>query len=197
VKHVFVETNFIIEATRPFPSPEAESLLQRQTGREIQLYVPWCSLAEAKRTVERIISEDLGFTRSMMTFASRIYMDEPTSFDKREIDKLKTLADAARAAAIRTKNARVDALAARIEVVVPSVSVVDTTLRLFHTKSLKPFDEMALGAVLSRAGELYAAGERDLYFCTLDRKDFGPSDGSALQAAYAACGLTFRPELTL
>ena len=64
------------------------------------------------------------------------------------------------------------------------------TLRLFDIKELKPFDEMALGAVLSRARALYDRGERELYFCTLDKKDLGPTVRRPnLQAAYAACGV--------
>ena len=53
----------------------------------------------------------------MTKFASRIYMTgNRAAFDKREIDKLQALAQARRDEAMRTKNARIDALAARMEV---------------------------------------------------------------------------------
>lgn len=198
MKHVFVETNFFIEVLRPFPSREAEQLLQRQAGGELRLHVPWCSVAEAKRTLTRLINEDLGFPDSMMKFAVRQFHADPTRFDKREIDKLQLLAKNARTEALRTKNSRIDALAGRLQIIPPSQDVVDTTLQLFDTKSLKPFDEMALGAILTRATDLHRLGERDLYFCTTDENDLGPSEGRpGLQAAYAACGLKFRSVFTL
>lgn len=47
---------------------------------------------------------------------------------------------------------------------------------------------MVLGAVLSKATELYAAGERDLHFCDLDG-DLA-SQHPPLVAEYQSCGLT-------
>jgi hypothetical protein len=61
-------------------------------------------------------------------------------------------------------------------------------LEVFKVKSLKPFDEMVLGAVLSRATELYAANERDLHFCDLD--GHLASQHPPLVAEYESCGLT-------
>jgi predicted nucleic acid-binding protein len=198
VKHVFVETNFLVEIARPFPDADAQRLLARRDAGELRLHTPWCSVAEARRTLDRIIGEDLGFTREMIRFAVREHLADPTRFDKREIDKLKALADAAREAAIRTKDARLDAFVAGMEVIEPSRAVIAKTLDLFDTKSLKPFDEMALGAILARAAELHAAGEHELFFCTLDKKDLGPSDGRPrLRDAYAACGLAFRSRFVL
>lgn len=192
MKHVFVETNFLIEVARPFPGPKAEGLLKRQQAGGVQLYIPWCSVEEAKRTLVRIIEEDLGFTSAMMKFASRAFLADSSRFNKVEVDKLKVLAEAAKAEAIRTKDARVDAFAARMEVILPSQAVISTTLAMFDVKSLKPFDEMAAGAILARAGELYKAGERELYFCSLDKDDLAPSDGRPkLKAAYNGCGLRF------
>jgi hypothetical protein len=192
VKHVFVETNFLIEVARPFPGPRAEALLKRGQAGAVQLHIPWCSVEEAKRTLVRIIEEDLGFTSAMMKFASRAFLADPSRFAKVEVDKLKVLAEVAKAEAIRTKDARVDAFAANMEVILPSQAVISTTLAMFDVKSLKPFDEMAAGAILTRAGELYAAGERELFFCTLDKDDLAPSDGRPkLKAVYDGCGLRF------
>lgn len=198
MKHVFVETNFLIEVARPFPDPDAQRFLQRAAAGELRLHIPWCSVEEARRTLDRIIGEDLGFTRGMVKFAVREHLADGSRFDKREIDKLKALADAARETAIRTKDARVDALVGGMEVIPPSPAVIAKTLELFDTKSLKPFDEMALGAILARATELHQAGGRELYFCTLDKKDLGPGDGRPkLRDAYAACGLEFRSRFVL
>jgi predicted nucleic acid-binding protein len=80
MKHVFVETNFLIELLRPFPSKDAERLFACNDGVNLRLYIPWCSQSEAWRTLkDRIINEDLGFTTAMMKFAVRRWLADKTS----------------------------------------------------------------------------------------------------------------------
>jgi len=43
MKHVFVETNFLVDLLRPFPSKDAEALFARNDGADLRLYIPWCS----------------------------------------------------------------------------------------------------------------------------------------------------------
>jgi hypothetical protein len=62
---------------------------------------------------------------------------------------------------------------------------------LFPIKSLPPFDEMVLGAVLAHAGALHAAGETDLFFCNLNTRDFEPTTANDLASAYAGAGLRY------
>lgn len=52
-------------------------------------------------------------------------------------------------------------------------------------RALKPFDEMTLGAVLQRAAELHAAGERDVHFCELDSDLAGPTPGRSVCSLWA------------
>jgi hypothetical protein len=68
VKHVFVETNFLVDLLRPLPSADAEALFERFQRGELQLYVPWASVSEAKRTLDRIMADDLGFDHKMLSF---------------------------------------------------------------------------------------------------------------------------------
>jgi hypothetical protein len=77
----------------------------------------------------------------------------------------------------------------------PSPAVVARTLKVFTVKSLKPFDEMVLGAVLSKATDLYAAGEQELYFCDLDG-DLA-SKYPPLVAEYLSCGLSVRQDFKI
>ncbi len=196
MKHVFVETNFLIDLLRPFPSRDAENLFARNDGVNLRLYIPWCSQSEAWRTLtDRIIAEDLGFTKAMMNFAVRRWLADRTLFDKREIDKLRDLADADRANALTSLEQRLQTTVAAMQRIDPSPSVVGRTLQVFKVKALKPFDEMVLGAVLTRATELYAANERDLYFCELDG-DLA-SQHPPLVAEYQACGLTVRRDFRI
>lgn len=192
MKHVFVETNFLVDLLRPFPSPDAERLFARN-GVDLALYIPWCSPAEAWRTLsDRIIREDLGFTDSMMKFALKRWLAERTLFDKTQIDKLRDLAVADRREALTTLDARIASAVSKMTRIDPSPDVVARTLKVFAVKSLKPWDEMVLGAVLWKAGELHRAGERDLFFCELDG-DLA-SRHPPLVAEYAACGLTVRQD---
>jgi hypothetical protein len=193
VNHVFVETNFLIDVARPFPSPDATDLLARSgAGGDVTLYVPWVSIAEAKRTLDRIIREDLGFTDSMLKFAVREFRDSIlSSVDKQIIDALSRRAKVARKEAIQGIASAVDDSVAQAVVIEPSKPVVEKVLNLFAVKSLKPFDEMVLGAVLTKALELHKTGERSLWFCNLNTKDFDPANQAGLTAEYAASGLKY------
>lgn len=195
MKHVFVETNFLIELLRPFPSKEAGTfavrLLNRADSGELTLHLPWCSVVEAKRTLSDKIREDLGFIDTMMQFVVAAFTTGTARFDKREIDKLKTQAEAARKKAYSTVKQRVDEVAAKTSLVRPTEAVINRTLQIFEVKSLKPFDEMVLGAVLQKASELYADGYRDLWFCNLNKNDFKPSGLPVLDDEYKACGLRY------
>ena len=80
----------------------------------------------------------------------------------------------------------------------PSTDVVAETLRIWTVKSLPPFDEMVLGAVVARSAELYRQGEREIFFCNLNKSDFSPHDSGGmaitrpnLEAEYARCGLKY------
>jgi predicted nucleic acid-binding protein len=197
VNHVFVETNFFIDTLRPFPAPAATALLSR-VGTDISLYVPWVAIAEAKRTLDRIIREDLGFTDMMERFALLEFQGGQLSrTDKPVIDQLAKRAATVRATAIKNASAAVDALAARTEIIEPTKAVITKTLSVFSVKRLKPFDEMVLGAVLTKAAVLKAAGEQDIFFCDLNTKDFDPANRPALAAEYTACGITFKPSFVV
>jgi hypothetical protein len=83
-------------------------------------------------------------------------------------------------------------LAAQTTVIEPTKAVVTRTLAVFAVRELKPFDEMVLGAVLAKATDLYQAGERDLFFCDKNTRDFDPTNRPLLEAEYKGCGLTFK-----
>lgn len=192
MKHVFVETNFFVDVLRPFPKPEAERLLARN-GRDLTLYVPWCSITEAKRTMERIIRDDLAFADGAGRFSRRVQTQYGASapVDVSVVATFIAMARELRRNALFDFTAQIDALAARLTVIPPSQAVVTRTMALCPIKLLPPFDEMVLGAVLTHAGDLHARGETDLFFCNLNVKDFEPTTGNDLSNAYAAVGLQY------
>jgi Mg2+ and Co2+ transporter CorA len=80
--------------------------------------------------------------------------------------------------------AQVDDFVATMRVIEPTKDVILKTLSMYQVKSLQPFDEMIMGAVLTRAEELVQRGEADLYFCNLNKKDFDPTNRPELAAEY-------------
>lgn len=189
---MFVETNFLIDALRPFPTNDATRLLARH-GTDVTLYVPWCSITEAKRTLDRIIKEDLAFVEGSGRFLGRLQREHQgrAPIDATAVETYLQMARDLRRDALTNLISCVDALAARVQVIDPSPAVVSRTLSVFPVKSLQPFDEMVLGAVLTRASELHANGESACYFCNLNKHDFKPTTGNNLGTEYAAIGLQY------
>lgn len=73
---VYVETNFVIDLLRPFPKEGATELFDRHRSSELTLLVPWCSLKEAQRTLERVVRSDLGFDDVAGKAWTQIYQAE-------------------------------------------------------------------------------------------------------------------------
>lgn len=197
MKHVFVETNFLLEVVRPCPQAAAEKLLRRN-GSDVILYIPWCSVTEARRTVHRVIDDDLGFDQAMMKFAMREFLPAGDRTSLAVLNSFAKRAREARRVAKSATDAVITGHANNMSVIEPSPRVIAETLRIWTVKKLPPFDEMVLGAVVARAAELHDNGERDLFFCNLNKNDFSPLDGGGmaisrpnLEAEYARCGLNY------
>lgn len=192
MRHVFVETNFLIALLRPFPQPDAVSLYARH-GHDATLHLPWCAFTEAARTLERIVRDDLAFVDGTGRFFGQLMAGTPRPPPEFE-HQVRLFIDRGRSRRREALAEYVDALRdvqAKVVVLGPTQALVDRTLRLFAIKALTPFDEMVLGAVLEGASELHARGERDLWFCNLNKHDFQPKPGNELAAAYSEAGLRY------
>jgi hypothetical protein len=181
VKHVFVETNFLIELVRPFPGRDATNLFARRVAAggaaDVRFYVPWVSVVEAKRTLDRIIREDLGFEDAMRRFSVKQFLSHVIAAgDKQFLDTFAGSVSAARTRALTSIRQTVDGVVADMEIIEPTRDVVQKTLAIYPIKSLPPFDEMALGAVLTKAAGLHQVGTPGLFFCNLNKKDFDPQN---------------------
>lgn len=192
MKQVFVETNFLVDLLRPFPRRDAKKLFGR-ANVDVNLHVPWVSISEAKRTItSKIVDEDLGFAELLDRFGVTLHKSGAISTaELPAIQQLVRQIKTVRVATLQSVNAAVDAAVAKMSVIPPSPGVVAKTLSIYPIKSLPPFDEMVLGAVLFEASELNSRGVSDLYFCNANSKDFGPTSGNLLGNAYASCGLTY------
>jgi predicted nucleic acid-binding protein len=196
VKHVFVETNFLISVLRPFPARGAQRLLERAVAGELRLHVPWVALSEVKRTLTRVMDEDLDFRANMLRYAVQdLQARNVTQGEMQVIQRLADRAKAMHGTALQNIHGNVDALASKVRVINPSEAVVKKTLAVFPIKQLPPFDEMVLGAVLATAEQLHSSGQRELWFCNLNSRDFSPdrNTSSSLGNEYTRCGLTYLP----
>jgi hypothetical protein len=64
--------------------------------------------------------------------------------------------------------------------------------------SLKYNDKLILSSVLVKAKEMYASGERKLYFVSLDKSDLQPTVARPrMTRYYSDSGLTFVPDFVL
>jgi hypothetical protein len=199
VKHVLIETNFLMEVARPCPQAAAERLLQRN-GHDVTLYVPWCSVTEARRTLHRVIDDDLGFEQAMLKFAVRELLPAGDRAALATLNAFAVRAREARRVAKAGADGTINALVDGMQIIPPSPDVIAETLRIWTVKTLPPFDEMVLGAVIAKAAELHRNGEREIFFCNLNKSDFSPLDRGGVAVArpsldteYARCGLRYLP----
>jgi hypothetical protein len=98
---------------------------------------------EASRTFPERIKDDLEFTDPLMQFVKKRWLADRTLFDKREIDKVKALAEVELRVAVQTLSQRISDAVLAMERIEPSPAVIARTLQVFTVKALKPFDEMA------------------------------------------------------
>lgn len=196
MKQVFVETNFLIEASRPCPKEPAKRLLER-SGADVTLWIPWCAITEARRTLQRVVDDDLGFEKAMLKFAVHEQLPLQSPNEHALLHRFAKRVRDARREAKATTDACLDQVVARMKVIPPSPNAVEETLRIWQSKLLPPFDEMILGSVLAKAAELYD-GMNELFFCNLNKSDFSPLDRGGnsvtrpnLGAEYARCGLVY------
>jgi hypothetical protein len=194
VKHVYVETNFIVDLLRPFPSKGARDLALRN-GADLVLHVPWCALTEAKRTLEGIIRVDLGFVDNAGRFLRELgaARDRAIATMRQEVIQFIHEGRAARRDALFDFVDRLSAFARGVNVLKPSESAAQRAVDLFRRKSLTPFDEMIVATVLVDAAARHERGEGPLFFSSLNTRDFEPTSGNDLGREYGRAGLTYLP----
>jgi hypothetical protein len=177
VKHVFVETNWVVGVAAPahHKLEDAEDLLRRATAGEVRLHLPAVCLTEARFTIPRKFqprteakairtfvawAKDIGRLTASEDEVVRRAVDMFESSVRAELNALASFSE-------NTSMAGCDRSAS---------SVAPSEL------DLEPFDQAILAAVLVRAEVLYAQGSADVFFCQRDG-DLRPWDrhGSAKQ----------------
>lgn len=172
MKHVFVETNWIVEYCAPkhVQSPEALELGQKARRGEARLYLPSVCLTEARQPIQtKYTPRNLaGPVRKYLRWAEaedmdtrdavvvQRFIDQYEAFVKRESENV-----GQRLLALRSHPG--------MEVFPLSDEMLERALELAADNLfLRPFDQAILAAVLVKAEALRREGIRDVSFCEID-----------------------------
>lgn len=174
-KHVFVETNWVVDVVAPLISrnPGAIELLERSRRGDLVLHVPVIALSEARKVIrEKIPRNELGSLANIRAFVrdqrKRGDIDESAanavfetlSHFQQHIEKEKAAAPERIAALLEESG---------LDVFPLDEEMLDrSTLLAAETGlSLESFDNAILAAILVRAAVLRGPAH-ELYFCELD-----------------------------
>lgn len=190
MRHVFVETNWVVEAFRPFPEPNATALIDRAAAGEIALHVPAVSVREAEPVIKYKFTGRV--PPELRAFRRLVAVDVPD--EAAAVTRFFDRFLAATRKSVASLPARLDALSGLpgVDVFPLSDAALSRVLRLREVQDLKPFDEAILAAVLCRALEL----PRGAIFCELDA-DLQPIGKPALAALYDAAGISVRNDFRI
>jgi predicted nucleic acid-binding protein len=180
MRHVFVETNWVVEYAAPAhrKTPAALELLDRAATGEIRLYLPVICVTEARRPVaERfqvrteadrvrqflLWARDTGIVDAAEDETTRRVLDRMESRIKADLDGVDDSLDSLRAAK-------------DVEVFHLDQEMLERCASLSYLRlDLKPFDQAILAAILVRAKQLRSKGVDQTDFCELD-SDLQPWD---------------------
>jgi predicted nucleic acid-binding protein len=173
MRHVFVETNWVVACAAPahHKIPAALELLDRAAAGDLQLYLPVICLSEARRPIlERFQSRnEADRVRQFLLWArdnkfvdapdeevARRVLDQMEGRVKADLDRLdETLENLKAAKGLQTFNL--------------SQPMLERCASLSQARlDLQPFDQAILAAILVRAEELHAEGIDQIDFCELD-----------------------------
>jgi hypothetical protein len=182
MRHVFVETNWLVDYASPAhrQRPEAVDLLERAIAGKVKLYLPACCLAQARATIPRKYQprHEADATRTFLAWAhtQKEISAEQSSDMRRVLDKFEQRVKAE----LGRLEAKLNALKQRSEAI-EIVGLDDEILERAATLStgelhwLDPFDQAILAAVLVTGERLRSRGEKHVCFCERD-SDLQPWD---------------------
>jgi hypothetical protein len=174
VKHVFVETNWVVDWAAPahHQNPAAVELLERARAGELRLHLPSPCLTEARPPIGlRFQPREAKPIRKFLRWATRagVLPPDDVAATRRVLDKFEeTVAREVEPAAI---SSRLTGLRREpcLEIFALDERMLERAVSLSERDlQLKPHDQSILAAILERAAQLSAENEHDLSFATLD-----------------------------
>jgi predicted nucleic acid-binding protein len=171
-KHVFVETNWIVDLVAPLISgnPAARELLERSRRGELMLHVPVISLSEARKVIrEKSPRAEIGSIRTFIRDQK-----EGGEIDESAANAAFELLSQFQQHVKKERDAAPNRIAALLQEQALDVFPLDEAMLVRSTKLsaetslfLESFDNAILAAILVRAAALREAGN-ELFFCEQD-----------------------------
>jgi hypothetical protein len=173
MKHVFVETNWVVAYAAPahLRLPTALTLAKRAEAGEIRLYLPSVCLAEARYPIRtkfhpRLPADSVRKYLAWATTAGALNGPDGETvrrvLDQYEAAVLAELDDLDERLGSLRNHPGIEVFSLHDEMLLRAVELSTQNL------DLKPFDQAILAGVLVRAEALYYQGADDVSFCELD-----------------------------
>jgi len=173
VKHVFVETNWVVAYAAPahLRLPAALALAQRAEAGEIRLYIPSPCLTEARypirtkfhpRTPADSLRKYLAWATTERTVGDEDCATVRRVLDQYEVSVLTELDNLDLRLGSLRNHPGVEIFPLNDEMLVRAVELSAQNM------DLKPFDQAILAAIVVRAEALRDQGADDVSFCELD-----------------------------
>jgi hypothetical protein len=206
VRHVFVETNWLVRLATPAHNPPPDALELRDSAADgrIRIYLPACCISEARKTIrQKFQPKEADRLRSFVQWAF-----ENKHFDHETAESARKLAASFEGhvlgeLAALTETLRAITSAPGVEILSLDDAALDMSLELhFKEVDLSEFDRAVLATVLTKGRSLRDSGETDVSFCGLDsglwpwQKKTG-QPRSELKKLYDDAGVQVYPNFTL
>jgi len=207
VRHVFVETNWLVTLAAPArnPPPAAVQLRDSAEDGRIRIYLPACCVSEAKKTIRlKFQPKEADTLRSFVQWASeKKHLDHESAESARKLLASFEKHVGAELAAL-TETLRAITSTAGVEVLPLDDAALGMSLELhFKEVDLSEFDRAVLATVLTKGRSLRDSGETDVCFCELDSK-LGPwekkrtsQQRAEFKKLYDYAGVRVYPDFTL
>ena len=204
MRHVFVETNWLVTLAAPARNPPPAALELRDSARDglIRIYLPACCISEARKTIrQKYQPREASRLRSFVEWASeKNHLDHETAESARMM--LSRFEGHVRSGLAKLTYTLLDITkAAGVEVLALDDAALGMSVELhFKEVELSEFDRAVLATVLTKGRSLRDSGEPDVSFCGLD-SDLWPwgksGRGAELKKLYDDAGVRVYSDFTL
>jgi len=172
VRHVFVETNWLVTLAAPArdPIPAAVELLDSAKRGGIRIYLPGCCISEARKTIrQKYQPKEANRLRGFIEWAvEKQHLDQETAESSRKM--LSSFEGHVRSGLDKLNDKLLEiTTAAGLEVLPLDGPILETSLALYFKEiQLSEFDRAVLATVLTKGRSLRDSGESDVSFHGLD-----------------------------
>jgi len=172
VRHVFVETNWLVALAAPAHNPPPDALELRDSAADgrIRIYLPACCISEARKTIrQKFQPKEADRLRSFVQWAfEKRHLDHETA--ESAMMMLSSFEGHVKSGLAKLNDTLLGITkAAGVEVLPLDDAALGMSLELhFKEVDLSEFDRAVLATVLTKGRSLRDSGETDVSFCGLD-----------------------------